>query len=325
MCDRVLITGAGGFIGSHLVEELVRRGAKVRAFVRYKSDGSWGWLDTLPCKDEIEVIAGDICDIESVKKAVTGCNKVFHLSALISIPYSYEAPRSYVKTNMEGTLNMLQASLDTGVERFIHTSTSEVYGTPETVPITETHPLKGQSPYSASKIGADKIAESYYYSFNLPVTILRPFNTYGPRQTTRAVLPTILTQLLSGSKEIRLGSLTPRRDMTYVSDTVDGFIKAASSKEALGQTVQLGTGRDISIGEMATMAMSLLGFKVDIVTEEKRVRPSKSEVQRLLSKPEKAKRLMGWEPYVNLEEGIARTADWLRKNMALYRSSRYLI
>lgn len=322
---QVLVTGAGGFIGSHLCERLVREGYKVRAYVRYKSDSSWGWLDRSPLKQDMDIVSGDVVDRDSVARAMKGCDAVFHLAALMSIPYSYEAPLSYVRTNVEGTLNILTAARDLGVQRIINTSTSEVYGTPETVPITETHPLKGQSPYSATKIAADKLSESFFYSFGLPVTILRPFNTYGPRQSTRAVLPVILTQLLSGSRELRLGALHPRRDMTLVSDTVDGFIKAAESDRAVGKTVQLGTGRDISIGELARLAMTVTGHEAEIICENERLRPPQSEVERLLSHPALAKDLIGWSPQVSLEDGIRQTAAWLRENMLHFRPGHYSI
>lgn len=322
---RVLVTGAGGFIGSHLAERLVERGATVRAMVRYKSDGSWGWLDDSPLKGAIEVMAGDICDRDSVRKAVAGCAGVFHLAALIAIPYSYQAPLSYVRTNVEGTTNLLLCARDADVERVVHTSTSEVYGTPESVPITEEHPLRGQSPYSASKIGADKLAESFYYAFGLPVTILRPFNTYGPRQSTRAVLPTILTQLLAGRPTVRLGALAPRRDLTFVDDTVEGFIKAAEAEGAAGRTIQLGTGHDIAIGDLASLAMEVLGVRAEIVCEDERLRPAGSEVERLLSRPALADQLLGWQPRVSLEEGISRTAAWLGTYLKRYRPDVYAV
>ena len=322
---QVLVTGAGGFIGSHVCERLVKEGCKVRALVRYKSNSSWGWLDKSSFKEEMEIVQGDVVDRDSIHKAMQGCSVVFHLAALIGIPYSYQAPLSYVRTNVEGTLNILTAARDLEVQRIIHTSTSEVYGTPETVPITESHPLKGQSPYSASKISADKLSESYFYTFGLPVTILRPFNTYGPRQSARAVLPVILTQLLSGSREIRLGALHPRRDMTFVTDTVDGFIKAVKSDRAIGKTVQLGTGRDISIGELARLAMDVIGLEAEIICENERLRPPQSEVERLLSKPDFAEELIGWLPQVSLEDGIRQTTAWLQENMLYYRPGEYSI
>jgi len=322
---RTLVTGAGGFIGSHLCERLVKEGCRVRAFVRYKSDNSWGWLDGSPLKGDIEVFAGDIIDRDNVQHAMKGCDVVFHLGALISIPYSYQAPTSFMKTNVEGTLNMLMVAREFGVQRMIHTSTSEVYGTPDTIPITEGHPLKAQSPYAATKIAADKLAESFFHTYKLPVTILRPFNTYGPRQSARAVLPVILTQLLSGSKKIRLGALHPRRDLTYVADTVDGFIKAALSEQTVGRTVQLGTGRDISIGELARLAMDVTGLQAEIVCEDQRLRPPQSEVERLLSKPDLAHQLMDWHPTTSLEDGARQTAEWLKGNLASYRVALYIV
>jgi NAD dependent epimerase/dehydratase len=322
---RVLVTGAGGFIGSHLCELLVREGCRVNAFVRYKSDGSHGWLDRSALKTEMEVFAGDVTDTESIRKAMQDCEVVFHLAALIGIPYSYKAPQSYVRTNVEGTLNVLTAARDMGLKRIIHTSTSEVYGTPETVPITETHPLRAQSPYAATKIAADKLSESFYNSFELPVTVLRPFNTYGPRQSTRAVVPVILTQLLSGSSQIRLGALEPRRDLTFVTDTANGFVMAAKSDKAIGKTVQLGTGRDISIGELASLAMNVTGHKAEIICDDKRLRPPQSEVERLLSEPALAEELLGWHALVSLEDGIDHTAKWLKENIAGYKIGQYAV
>jgi len=322
---RVLVTGAGGFIGSHLCEQLVEEGCRVNAFVRYKSDGSHGWLDKSPFKSEMGIFAGDVVDSDCVKKAMSGCEIVFNLAALIGIPYSYEAPRSYVRTNIEGTLNVLNAARELGLKRIIQTSTSEVYGTPETVPITETHPLKAQSPYSATKIAADKLCDSFYNSFELPVTVLRPFNTYGPRQSMRAVLPVILTQLLSGTGKIKLGALEPRRDMTFVTDTANGFIKAAKSDKAIGKTVQLGTGRDISIGELARLAMDITGIKAEIVCEDQRLRPQGSEVERLLSKPDLAHEMLGWEAATGLEKGVSLTTEWLKQNMEKYNPNMYSV
>lgn len=322
---RVLVTGAGGFIGSHLVERLEAEGATVTALVRYRSDGRAGWLETSPARARIQVRTGDVCDQESVLRAMDGCDIVCHLAALIGIPYSYEAPRSYVRTNVEGTLNILEAARRVGVRRVVHTSTSEVYGTPDEVPISERHPLKGQSPYSASKIGADMMAESYHRSFETPVVILRPFNTYGPRQSARAVLPTILSQLLSGAPVLRLGALTPRCDLTYVDDTVDGFVRAATADGAVGRTIQLGTGRDVSVEELARMAMAAVGRVVPIECENERVRPRDSEVQRLLSAPDLAASVLGWRPRVDLEAGLAKTADWVRANLHTYRSGEYSV
>ena len=324
---RVLVTGADGFIGSHLTERLVCEGADVRAFVLYNSFGSWGWLDQSrsEIRDAIDVRPGDIRDAEQVAEAVQGCGAVFHLAALISVPYSFQAPRSFIETNVGGTLNVLQAARGAGGTKVVQTSTSEVYGTPEDVPIRETHPLRAQSPYAASKIAADKLAESFAATYELPVVVLRPFNTYGPRQSTRAVLPAILTQLLAGKDEITLGALWPRRDLTYVDDTVEGFLRAAKSSEAVGETVQLGTGRDVSIEELAQLAMSVLDRSATIRSSEERLRPPNSEVERLLSDPSRAKELLGWTPSVGLEEGIRRTAQWLESTMSRDRFEQYLV
>ena len=323
----VLVTGAGGFIGSHLVERLLQDGALVRALVRYNSSSSWGWLQDIPeeNRSHLEVVFGDVRDAERVTELVKGCEVVFHLAALISIPYSYEAPESFVDTNVRGTLNVLAAARRCGGVRVVQTSTSEVYGTPEKVPITETHPLQAQSPYAASKIAADKLAESFHCSYGLPVTVLRPFNTYGPRQSTRAVLPTILTQLLSDSSEIHLGALWPRRDLTFVLDTVDGFVQAAEIDRAVGCTVQLGTGQDVSIGELVEIAQGILGTQKEVVCDQERLRPTNSEVQHLLSNPSLANQLLGWRPDVTLEEGIGKMVEWLRTHLDMYSPDRYNI
>jgi NAD dependent epimerase/dehydratase len=322
---KALVTGAGGFIGSHLVEALAGRGARVRALVRYNSASARGWLDQLPetLGPQVEVVAGDIRDAGSVQAAVNGQEFVFHLAALISIPYSYEAPDSYVDTNVRGTLHVLEACRRHGVGRLVQTSTSEVYGSPETVPITEAHPLRAQSPYAATKVAGDKLAESYHCSFGLPVVVLRPFNTYGPRQSARAVLPTILSQLLAGNKTIELGALWPRRDLMYVEDTVDGFIKAAESEAAVGQTVHLGTGRDVSVGDLAELAMAVTGQRAHIVSKAERERPPDSEVRQLLSSPAAAKKLLGWAPTVSLEDGVRLTADWVKRNLASFDVGAY--
>ena len=322
---RVLVTGANGFIGSHLAERLAREGARVRAFVRYSSSNSWGLLDQCPkeLRDTMEVVPGDIRDGDGVAQAVRGCEVVFHLAALISVPYSLQAPDSFVDTNIRGTLNVLQAArLRDGV-KVVQTSTSEVYGTPDTVPITEAHTLRAQSPYAASKIAAEKLAESFFHSYDLPVVILRPFNTYGPRQSARAVFPVILSQLLAGRDEVHLGALPPRRDLTYVDDTVDGFLRAGEVSEAVGRTIHLGTGRDISIGELAELAAQVLGKQVSVVSEEERLRPPQSEVARLQSDPSLARDLLGWSAATRLEEGIARTAAWMEERMAGYRVGQY--
>lgn len=321
----ILITGADGFIGSHLTEELVKRGKKVKAFVYYNSFNSWGWLDTLPknVMDKIEVFAGDIRDPNGVREAMKGVDVVYHLAALIGIPFSYHSPDSYVDTNIKGTLNVLQAARDLSLERIIITSTSEVYGTAQYVPIDEEHPLQGQSPYSASKIGADKMAESFYRSFNLPVTIVRPFNTYGPRQSARAVIPTIITQLLAGKEEIKLGSVSPTRDFNYVKDTVNGFIDIANSKETIGQVVNIATQKEISIGELAQNLINQINPKAKIITDEERLRPEKSEVNRLLGKNEKIMTLTNWTVKYSLEEGLKETIEWIRKNQEHYKPDIY--
>lgn len=311
----MLVTGADGFIGSHLVQRLVADGRRVRAMCLYNSMGSVGWLSELSDEERagVAVEFADIRDAERVRDLVAGVEVVFHLAALIAIPYSYASPRSFVDTNVTGTLNVLEAARTGRVSRVVHTSTSEVYGTPETVPITEAHPLHGQSPYSASKIGADMLAEAWARSFDVPVTVLRPFNTYGPRQSARAVIPVVLGQMLAGADEIRLGALDPRRDFTYVTDTVDGFVRAAAAELTRpGEVVQLGTGRDVSIGELVELCRTVTGSTARIVQEDVRVRPPNSEVERLLSSSERARERLGWQPTVSLEDGLARTADWLR-------------
>ena len=308
---KVLVTGAGGFIGSHLAEALAEAGARVRAFVHYNALGTKGWLDRSPRKADLEVLAGDIADPDSVRAAVQGTSVVFHLAALIGIPYSYHAPRSYVRVNVEGTLNVLQAARDAGVERVVHTSTSEVYGTARQVPMAESHPLQGQSPYSASKIGADKMAEAFHLSFGLPVATVRPFNTFGPRQSLRAVVPTIIAQALAGDL-VRLGSLHPRRDLNYVANTVAGFLRAGEAAEAVGRTVNLGSGTEISVGDLVQRVAKLLGKSVRVEQEDQRVRPAGSEVDRLLADVGLAKSLLGWSPAVGLDDGLRRTIEWMR-------------
>jgi NAD dependent epimerase/dehydratase len=321
---KVLVTGAGGFIGSHLTERLVELGADVSALVRYTSTGTWGWLDRSPLKDQINVVAGDVRDQDGVLKTMQGIDIVFHLAALIGIPYSYHAPLSYVRTNIEGTVNVLQSAMRCNVSRVIQTSTSEVYGSALSVPISEDHALQGQSPYSATKIGADKIAESFYKSFELPVVIVRPFNTFGPRQSARAVIPTIVTQALKESA-ITLGNLEPTRDLNYVADTVEGFINAASASGALGEVINLGTGREVSIGKLAEMILDLMGKRLPVRNAEERVRPKGSEVDRLCADNSKAKKLLGWEPKYSLEEGLELTIEWLRENNEQYRSNVYAV
>ncbi len=321
---KVLVTGAGGFIGSHLSESLCREGARVRALVHYNALASRGWLDDSELSDELEIVAGDIADADSVRQAVQGVDVIFHLAALIAIPYSYVAPASYVRTNINGTLNVLQAAREAGTERVVHTSTSEVYGTALQVPISEEHPVQGQSPYSASKIGADKIAESYHCSFEVPVTTVRPFNTFGPRQSARAVIPTIITQCISG-KKVKLGSLSPTRDMNYVANTVNGFMLAAAVPEAIGRTINLGFGKEISINDLAQMIARLTGAEIELESDDSRVRPEKSEVERLMADNRLAKELLGWTPEVDLENGLQKTIDWMRENLDKYRPGVYVV
>ncbi len=326
---KVLITGADGFIGSHLVEALVRHGCDVRAFVFYNSFNSWGWLDHSPLKANIQIFAGDIRDPFGVKKAMEGIDVVFHLAALIAIPYSYHSPSSYIDTNVTGTLNVVQAARELGVKKVISTSTSEVYGTAQFVPITEAHPCVGQSPYSASKIGADQIAYSYYAAFNTPVTILRPFNTYGPRQSARAVIPTIITQLLAGDTKVKLGALHPTRDFSFVEDTAQGFINAAESDAAIGEIINLGAGFEISIQDTAKLIAEIIGSKIEIITDQERQRPENSEVERLLSSNTLAKELIGWQPQytgvAGFKKGLEKTIEWFRepKNLSAYKSNIY--
>lgn len=319
---RVLVTGAGGFIGSHVTERLAREGADVRALVHYNALGSGGWLDESPERDAVQVLAGDVRDPLTLREPMRDVDVVFHLAALIAIPHSYVAPQSYVETNVQGTMNVLQAARDAGVGRVVHTSTSEVYGTAKRVPIDEEHPLQGQSPYSATKIGADKIAEAYYLSFGLPVVTVRPFNTFGPRQSARAVIPTIITQCLA-SDRVRLGSLTPTRDLNYVSNTVDGFLLAGSSERAVGQTVNLGSGREISIGDLVNEILRILDKDVAIEADPRRVRPSSSEVERLLASNNRAAELLGWRPAVPLEDGLRETIAWMRTHLDRYRPGVY--
>ena len=329
----VLVTGADGFIGSHLCEALVRKGHKVKAFVLYNSFTSWGWLDYIPeeIKENLEVIAGDIRDPHGVKKAMQGCDAVLHLAALIAIPYSYHSPDTYVDTNIKGTLNVLQAARELSIKRLIHTSTSEVYGTARFVPITEEHPLQGQSPYSASKIGADQLAYSFFTSFELPVVIVRPFNTYGPRQSARAVIPTIITQLDADSSMIKLGALSPTRDFTYVSDTVSGFIAALEHDEGIGEVVQLGSNFEISIGSLTQTIAHLMKKDIQISSDEQRLRPKDSEVERLWADNSKAKNLFSWQPeFAGLEglnRGLLKTIEWFLEptHTAMYKAGRYTI
>lgn len=328
---KILVTGSDGFIGSHLTEALVRAGYDVRAFVCYNSFNSWGWLDR--CGDDVkgkfDVFAGDVRDPHGVRTAMKDCDAVLHLAALIAIPYSYHSPDSYVDTNVKGTLNVVQAARELGVSRVVHTSTSEVYGTARFVPITEDHPLQGQSPYSASKIGADQIAMSFHTSFGTPVTILRPFNTYGPRQSARAVIPTVITQVAAGKRRIALGSVHPTRDFSFVADTVQGFMAALRSDAATGHVVNLGSGFEISIGDVARAIAALMGAEIEIITDEQRVRPENSEVERLLASTDKARALLGWKPEYDgldgLRRGLSETADWFREpaNLASYKAHVY--
>ncbi len=322
---RVLVTGADGFIGSHLTEELVKRGYEVRAFAYYNSFNTWGWLDTLPedIMKHIDVFTGDIRDPNGVRTAMQGIDEVFHLAALIAIPFSYHSPDSYVDTNIKGTLNVLQAARDLGTQKVMVTSTSEVYGTAKYVPIDEKHPYQGQSPYSATKIGADRLAESFYRSFELPVAIVRPFNTYGPRQSARAVIPTIITQLLAGKTEIKLGSLTPTRDFNYVKDTAAGFIAIAESDKTVGEEINIATGTEISIGDLAKEIISQINPNAKIICDEDRLRPDKSEVNRLLGDNTKIKSLTDWEQKYTFSQGIAETIEWLRGNLDKYKTDIY--
>jgi dTDP-glucose 4,6-dehydratase len=319
----VLVTGAAGFIGSHLVEALMREGVQVRAFVHYNSRGSFGLLEALgPMLKDVEIITGDLRDHDRVRHAVQGCAAIFHLGALIGIPYSYTSPADVVATNVGGTLNILDAARHLGIERTVLTSTSEVYGTPLYVPIDEKHPLQAQSPYAASKIAADKLGESYFNTFDVPVTIVRPFNTYGPRQSARAIVPTIITQALALGR-VRLGSLHPRRDLLYVEDTVSGFIAAAKTEPAVGRVINLGTGGDLSIGELAEHIILTLGISAPIEHDENRVRPTHSEVQRLLANYTLATELLGWQPHYTLEEGLRRTIHYVKEHLADYRAELY--
>ncbi|MGK7873282.1 MAG: NAD-dependent 4,6-dehydratase LegB [Xenococcaceae cyanobacterium] len=330
---KLLVTGSDGFIGSHLTEDLVHVGYNVRAFVLYNSFNSWGWLDRAPKEilDNLDVFAGDIRDPHGVKEAMKGCDAVLHLAALIAIPYSYHSPDTYVDTNVKGTLNILQAARELGVRRVVHTSTSEVYGTAKFVPITEDHPLQGQSPYSATKIAADQLAYSFYASFGLPVVIARPFNTYGPRQSARAVIPTIITQIANGQRQIKLGAVSPTRDFNYVKDTVAGFIATLNSDGGVGEVINFGSNFEISIGETAHLIAEAMNTEIEIVTDELRLRPEKSEVNRLWADNSKAKRLLDWQPAYGGREGfkrgLAETAEWFMNpaNLAAYKSDRYNI
>lgn len=325
----IFLTGADGFIGSHLAERLVRDGYHVKALAQYNSFSSWGWLDSSLLKSQMEVVTGDVRDPFAMKTFMQGCDAVLHLAALIAIPYSYHAPASYVDTNISGTLNIVQAARDLGVSKVVHTSTSEVYGTARYVPIDEAHPLQGQSPYSASKIGADQMAISYYNSFETPVSIIRPFNTYGPRQSARAVIPTIISQIANGQREIKLGSLTPTRDFNYVADTVSGFVSVLESEKSVGQVINIGSNYEISIGDLVKAIAEVMGIDVSIISDNQRIRPASSEVERLWADNKKAKDLIGWIPEFSgidgLLRGLAKTVEWFteKNNLVQYKSEVY--
>lgn len=327
MSNRVLVTGADGFIGSHLTEELVKSGEKVTAFCLYNSFGSLGWIDSLPpeIRNEIEVFTGDVRDPNGVRTAMRSQDRVFHLAALIAIPFSYHSPDSYVDTNIKGTLNVLNAARELGTQRIMVTSTSEVYGTAQYVPIDEKHPYQGQSPYSATKIGADRLAESFYRSFDLPVTIVRPFNTYGPRQSGRAVIPTIISQLLAGRQEIHLGKLSPTRDFNYVKDTAHGFMAIADCPQTIGQELNIATGEEHSIGDLANELIAQINPAAKIVCEEERLRPEKSEVNRLLGDSTKMRVMTGWKPMYTFAQGLAETVSWIRDNLDSYKVGQYIL
>ncbi len=322
---KVLVTGADGFIGSHLTEMLLEQGYEVKAFTYYNSFNTWGWIDSFPKEKqkEIEIFSGDIRDPNGVYEAMQGVDQVFHLAALIAIPFSYHSPDSYVDTNVKGTLNVLQAARKLDTSRILITSTSEVYGTAQYVPMDEKHPYQGQSPYSATKIGADRLAESFYRSFELPVTIVRPFNTYGPRQSARAVIPTIITQLLAGEDKIKLGSLSPTRDFNYVKDTANGFIEISKSDKAIGEEINIATQQEISIGELAREIISQINPNAEIICENERLRPENSEVNRLLGSNEKIKQLTNWRPSYTFEQGISETIEWMRGNLHAYKTDIY--
>ncbi len=325
MGKKVLVTGADGFIGSHLTETLLEAGYDVKAFVYYNSFNRWGWLDSFPIEklQEIEIVTGDIRDPNGVSEAMARIDMVFHLAALVAIPFSYYSPDSYVDTNIKGTLNVLQAGRKFETERIMITSTSEVYGSAQYTPIDENHPFQGQSPYSATKIGADRLAESFYRSFGMPISIVRPFNTYGPRQSARAVIPTIISQLLSGKKEIKLGSLSPTRDFNYVKDTAEGFLAIAQSENTIGEEINIATQQEISIGELAGEIISQINPEAKVICEKKRLRPEKSEVNRLLGANGKIKELTGWSPKYSLQRGIRETIQWMEQNMEAYKADIY--
>jgi dTDP-glucose 4,6-dehydratase len=322
--EKVLVTGAGGFIGSHLTERLTELGYDVRAFVRYNSGSNWGWLEKSPCLPQIEIYAGDVRDYDSVRRAMQGCKEVYHLAALIGIPYSYDSPLAYIRTNVEGTYNILENARLAGLENVVVTSTSETYGTAQFVPISEKHPLVGQSPYSASKIAADQLALSYWLSFQLPVKIVRPFNTYGPRQSSRAIIPTIISQILSGKTTLNLGNITPTRDLTFVHDTVEGFINIARTAKLNGEVTNIGNGAEISIKDLAYEIARLCSVKIKLQTAKERRRPSGSEVQRLFCDNSKLLRKTRWRPRFSLEQGLLRTIDWMKQHMGSYKPDIYI-
>lgn len=322
---KVVVTGSEGFIGSHLTERLLELGAEVTALVQYNSFNNWGWIDTFDkkIKDSINVVSGDIREYDAMKRIIKGQDVVFHLAALIAIPYSYLSPMAYVRTNVEGTTNVLEACRDYEVEKIVHTSTSETYGTALYVPIDEKHPMQGQSPYSASKIGADKIAESFYKSFNMPIATIRPFNTYGPRQSARAVIPTVISQVLAGKTEIKLGSLTPTRDFNYVKDTAEAFIKIAESEKTLGEVINVGSNYEITIGDTVKKIIDIIGKDVKIICDKERIRPEKSEVNRLWADNSKIKEITQWEPKYSLDKGLEETVDWIKGNIKYFKSDIY--
>jgi NAD dependent epimerase/dehydratase len=323
MGNKVLVTGAGGFIGSHLAELLLENGFQVKAFIRYNSRNDWGWLEESKYKDQIEIVSGDIRDYDSVHNAMKGIDIVFHLAALIGIPYSYVSPLAYIRTNVEGTYNVLQAGKDLSTEEILITSTSETYGTAQYIPIDESHPLVGQSPYSATKISADHLALSYYKSFRLPVKIVRPFNTYGTRQSARAIIPTVITQILNGQKRLNLGSLTPMRDLTYVRDTANGFCEIAKSKRMVGEVVNIGMNEEISIENLVIRIADIMDKEIEIISDNKRIRPEKSEVNRLCCDNSKILKYTNWKPQYNLDKGLLETIDWLKRNMNMYKPNLY--
>jgi NAD dependent epimerase/dehydratase len=320
---KVLVTGAGGFIGSHLTELLVKQGLDVKAFLHYNSNNSWGWLEKSAVKNDVEIITGDIRDYDSVNNAISGCDTVFHLAALIGIPYSYISPIAYIKTNIEGSYNVLESSRKSGVEKVLITSTSETYGTAQYVPIDELHPAVGQSPYSASKIAADQIAISYYRSFNLPVTVVRPFNTYGPRQSARAIIPTVISQILSGKTELKLGNLHPTRDLTFVKDTARGFYEIANSEGLLGEMTNIGMSEEISILNLVNLIAEIIGSKIEIISDSQRVRGTKSEVERLFCANAKILKETNWKPEYNLRSGLEETVNWIKDNLDIYKPDIY--